>query len=278
MGGMPAKFKPDSPLTQSVLADLVAGLQDAGTGNSVRARRHGDDDGARRLARQGARARRRRRRVRPRGTQTRALRRRAASAPRSTARLLGLRTNHPTGQDSLELLPQRHGDTRRDRLLRRADPRPRRLGDRAASGTPRSASNCPSSRRGSVRSSAPRSRSSAIRTSGAGRARTRRRRSACRRPAASTAPASSGASTSSRPIPDAPQLSGTLRGRTTMQMSGEVPKASAIPFDELEPGDVLFFGARGPQVEAGAGQPHGDLPRQRLVHPLLRLRRRARTS
>jgi cell wall-associated NlpC family hydrolase len=32
-----------------------------------------------------------------------------------------------------------------------------------------------------------------------------------------------------------------------MQMSGEVPKAARIPFEELEPGDVLFFGARGPK-------------------------------
>ena len=32
-----------------------------------------------------------------------------------------------------------------------------------------------------------------------------------------------------------------------MQMSGEVPKSDRIPFDELEPADVLFFGARGPK-------------------------------
>ena len=46
--------------------------------------------------------------------------------------------------------------------------------------------------------------------------------------------------------PGAPQLSGVIRGRTTMQMSGEVEKTERIPLDELEPGDVLFFGARGP--------------------------------
>jgi len=32
-----------------------------------------------------------------------------------------------------------------------------------------------------------------------------------------------------------------------MQMSGEVPKSTRIPFDAIEPGDVLFFGARGPK-------------------------------
>jgi len=46
---------------------------------------------------------------------------------------------------------------------------------------------------------------------------------------------------------DAPQLADVLRGRTTMAMSGEVPKAKRIAFDELEPADVLFFGAKGPK-------------------------------
>jgi cell wall-associated NlpC family hydrolase len=45
--------------------------------------------------------------------------------------------------------------------------------------------------------------------------------------------------------PGAPTLSTTLKGRTTMQMSGEVPAAERIGLDELEPGDVLFFGAKG---------------------------------
>ena len=45
---------------------------------------------------------------------------------------------------------------------------------------------------------------------------------------------------------DAPQLNEVLRGRTTMQMSGEVAKSERIAFDELEPADVLFFG-RGPE-------------------------------
>jgi cell wall-associated NlpC family hydrolase len=40
----------------------------------------------------------------------------------------------------------------------------------------------------------------------------------------------------------APQLSGILRGRTTMEMSGEVPKYRRIPIAKLQPGDVLFFG------------------------------------
>jgi cell wall-associated NlpC family hydrolase len=42
-------------------------------------------------------------------------------------------------------------------------------------------------------------------------------------------------------------LAGTLRGRTTFQMSGEVPKAQRIAFDALQPADVVFFGAKGPR-------------------------------
>jgi hypothetical protein len=45
----------------------------------------------------------------------------------------------------------------------------------------------------------------------------------------------------------APQLRDVIRGRTTMQMSGEVPKTSRIALEAVEPGDVLFFGSRGPK-------------------------------
>jgi cell wall-associated NlpC family hydrolase len=41
------------------------------------------------------------------------------------------------------------------------------------------------------------------------------------------------------------RLAETLQGRTTYAMSGEVPKAKRIPFAKLQPGDVVFFG-RGP--------------------------------
>ena len=42
-------------------------------------------------------------------------------------------------------------------------------------------------------------------------------------------------------------LSSVLQGRTTYQMSGEVPKTKRIPFGHLGPADVLFFGADGPR-------------------------------
>ncbi|MHB8059944.1 MAG: C40 family peptidase [Gaiellaceae bacterium] len=42
-------------------------------------------------------------------------------------------------------------------------------------------------------------------------------------------------------------LSSTIRGRTTYVMSGEVGRAKRIAIDALEPGDVIFFGAKGPR-------------------------------
>jgi cell wall-associated NlpC family hydrolase len=42
-------------------------------------------------------------------------------------------------------------------------------------------------------------------------------------------------------------LASVLRGRTTYVMSGEVPRSELINFKHLQPADVLFFGARGPR-------------------------------
>jgi cell wall-associated NlpC family hydrolase len=46
------------------------------------------------------------------------------------------------------------------------------------------------------------------------------------------------------------RLAGVLRGRTTYQMSGEVPRSRRIPAGRLEPGDVMFFG-HGPRSQPG---------------------------
>jgi len=53
------------------------------------------------------------------------------------------------------------------------------------------------------------------------------------------------------PFEGAPQLADTLQGRTTYAMSGEVGKESRIPFDQIEPADVLFFGEKGPKSKPG---------------------------
>ena len=47
--------------------------------------------------------------------------------------------------------------------------------------------------------------------------------------------------------PNARKLADTLQGRTTYAMSGEVPAAQRIAFDQLQPADVVFFGAKGPK-------------------------------
>jgi cell wall-associated NlpC family hydrolase len=49
------------------------------------------------------------------------------------------------------------------------------------------------------------------------------------------------------PFADAPGLADTLRGRTTYAMSAEVTPAERIAFTAIQPGDVLFFGDRGPK-------------------------------
>jgi cell wall-associated NlpC family hydrolase len=49
------------------------------------------------------------------------------------------------------------------------------------------------------------------------------------------------------PYTGASRLSGVLRGRTTYQMSGEVPRSALVPVTKLQPADVMFFGSRGPR-------------------------------
>lgn len=45
--------------------------------------------------------------------------------------------------------------------------------------------------------------------------------------------------------PSSGALAATLEGRTTYAMSGEVPKAQRIAAGDLQPADVVFFGAKG---------------------------------
>jgi cell wall-associated NlpC family hydrolase len=47
--------------------------------------------------------------------------------------------------------------------------------------------------------------------------------------------------------PGGAALSATIKGRTTYQMSGEVPKSKRIAFAKLQPGDLVFFGPAGPR-------------------------------
>ena len=49
------------------------------------------------------------------------------------------------------------------------------------------------------------------------------------------------------PFAGAPELSAVLRGRTTYDMSAEVPRSARIARADLQPADLVFFGTRGPR-------------------------------
>jgi NlpC/P60 family/S-layer homology domain len=49
------------------------------------------------------------------------------------------------------------------------------------------------------------------------------------------------------PFADASRLGSVLKGRTTYAMSGEVARSARIARVDLQPGDLAFFGARGPK-------------------------------
>ena len=51
--------------------------------------------------------------------------------------------------------------------------------------------------------------------------------------------------------PDAPRLNSVLRNRTAAGMAGEVARTRRITKATLQPGDVLFFGSRGPRSALG---------------------------
>jgi cell wall-associated NlpC family hydrolase len=52
--------------------------------------------------------------------------------------------------------------------------------------------------------------------------------------------------------PGGAALAAAIKGRTTYQMSGEVPKTRRITFAKLAPGDVLFFGPNGTRSQSGS--------------------------
>jgi cell wall-associated NlpC family hydrolase len=50
-----------------------------------------------------------------------------------------------------------------------------------------------------------------------------------------------------KPFAEAPALSRVLIGRTSYAMSGEVDRSRRVARGALQPGDVVFFGSRGPR-------------------------------
>ena len=77
---------------------------------------------------------------------------------------------------------------------------------------------------------------------------------------------------------DEGNLASAILGRTTYDDERRSAALQADQVRKLQPADVIFFGADGPQLIRRPDHPHGDLRRQRLVHPLVRLRRRARAA
>ena len=242
----------------------------AGARSRSRARTAGDDGAARRAPR---------RRPRPLEGRERVHEGRPRRRPEG-ARPLRHRGRRPPARPPPQ--PPGAATTRSSscRTIPRPAPRPRTPSPRSCRSTAgeveavqtprrrlRPARRSPTGRR---RSSTPPSPASACRTSGAARATARRPSSASRPAAATTAPGFVWRVYKLEPYPGSGTLDAVLRGRTTYQMSGEVPRSQRIGLAKLQPADVIFFGDQRPALAAGPGRPHGHLPRQRLVHPLVR--------
>jgi cell wall-associated NlpC family hydrolase len=245
MGGDAATFKPDSPLTQSALAELTADLTDqevtapavpaalvtmAGLDSSL-VKALGLREAAAAFA-LGARS--------------------AGLSPPSrfgtevVARLLGLRTNHPAGQDSLELLPQ-DSATRAEaaysaaRILGFGGWETETITEEATTFV---LPELTAWQRQILRT--------AVSLIGypyvwGGTSEKPQTPFGVQTPGGFDCSGFVWRVYRLQKYIGAPQLRDVIRGRTTMQMSGEAPKASRIAFDGLQPSDLLFFGSRGPK-------------------------------
>jgi len=245
MGGDAATFKPDSLLTQGALAELTADLTDqevtpavvptalvtmAGLDSSL-VKALGLREAAAAFA-AGARS--------------------AGLAPPSrfgtevVARLLGLRTNHPAGQDSLELLPQ-DSATRAEAAYSAA--RILGFGGWETESITEGASTF------TLPELTPLQRQilhTAVSLIGypyvwGGTSEKPQAPLGVQTPGGFDCSGFVWRVYKLQKYAGAPQLRDLIRGRTTMQMSGEVPKTSRIALEELQPGDILFFGSRGPK-------------------------------
>jgi cell wall-associated NlpC family hydrolase len=250
MGGDPATFKPDAPLTRAALDELVSGLTEtpalgaaapagpvtmAGLNQTlVRSLDLGDDA---RLFYLGARAS--------------GLRPPARFGSEVVARLLGLRKNHPAGTDDLELLP---GDVATRAEAAYSAARILRFGDWEVESLETAASEF------ELPLYTPWQRKvlqTAVNLIGypyvwggtSGGAQT-----------LFGVPSRGGFDCSGyvwrvyklHRYVGGETLAATLRGRTAAQMAGEVPRARRIAFESLEPGDVMFFGPGGRRARAAA--------------------------
>jgi cell wall-associated NlpC family hydrolase len=245
MGSDPATFRPEDPLTRSAAAGLVASLtgQSASpvAAPSLPVTMAGLDSklvGA--LALQDAAA------TFAAGAKTAGLAPPSRFGTEVVARLLGLRTNHPTAQDDLELLP---GDTATRAEAAFSAARMLKLGAGDAEAVREAASTFTLP---ALTVWQKRVLTTAVGLIGdpyvwAGTSE---------RPGAPAGVETRGGFDCSgfvwrvyklQSYVGAPALSTVLKGRTTYQMSGEVPAVQRIALARIAPGDILFFGAHGPR-------------------------------
>ena len=245
MGGDPATFKPDLPLTQDALAGVVADLTDqvaatpsvpdapvSMTGlDAALVKALGMRDAAAAFSS---------------GVRTAGLTPPTRFGNEVVARLLGLRTNHPAGQDSLELLPN-DSATRAEAAYSVAQI----LGfDDWEEGAVRDAAltfELPE-----LTAWQHKILQTAISFIGypyvwGGTSEYAQTPLGVHTPGGFDCSGFVWRVYKLQSYAGAPKLSQVLRGRTTMQMSGEVPKSKRIAFADLQPADVLFFGSRGPK-------------------------------
>ncbi|MFL5775723.1 MAG: C40 family peptidase [Gaiellaceae bacterium] len=245
MGGKTATFQPDAPLTQAALADLAAGLTErpavAPADPAAPVTMAKLDSGL--VATLGLRTE-----AAAFATAAKA----AGLAPPSrfgtevVARLIGLRTNHPAGQDALELLPNDTA-TRAEAAFSAAQILG--LGDWELQSVDDAAQtfevpDLTSWQRRILRVAVSFIGYPYVWGGTSENAQT---------PLGVSTPGGFDCSGfvwrvyKLQSYAGASQLSGVLRGRTTMTMSGEVTKSARIGSVDLEPADVLFFGSRGPK-------------------------------
>ena len=273
MGGRAATFRPDAPLTQSALERLVADLTDRKNRapaapndpatmaelDAALVRGLGLGDAAAAFAATARAA---------------GLKPPARFGTEVVARLLGLRTNHSAGQDSLELLPA-DAATRAEAAYSAA--RVLSLEDWEAERVREAALDFQLPALTPWQARILRTAVSLIGypyiwggTSDAAQA-----------PFGSPAPGGFDCSGfvwrvyKLQQYADATQLAQAIRGRTTMQMSAEVAKRERIRNRRASSRATCSSSARVARSPTGAGRPHRDLPRRRLADPLVRLRRRA---
>lgn len=244
LGGELATFRPDDALTQGELADLVAGLTGApapvanptapvtlASLDAKLVRALGLADAAQGFFRAAKAA---------------GLRPPARFGTEVVARLLGLRTNHPAGKEHLELLP---GDpaTRAEaaysaaRILRFGGWEAQSVKDAAATfGLP------------ALTAWQTRVLSTGFRFIGypyvwGGSSENPQAPFGAQAPGGFDCSGFVWRVYKLDAYPGGETLAATLRGRTTFAMSGEVPRAQRIPLARLAPGDLVFFGAKGPR-------------------------------